>query len=194
MLTATRKDSAEISAILIQSFNDNKSLNYLIPKDFDRIKKQQCLIQYSILSCLEFGKVYLSKDKQACALILFPDCKRLTLAALWRNLKLVFTLGVSAAIVGMKRERLVKSRHPNGPLYYLWFVGVTPLDQGIGKGTSLMQELISDAHMMGREIVLETSTERNMPWYQKLGFQIYDELDLGYQLYFMKKQPSIILV
>lgn len=187
MIVATKKDIAEVSAILVQSFKDNKSITYLIPEETNRVKKQHCLIRYSVSTCLDFGKVYFSDDKQACALILFPDRKRFNFTGLWRDFNLVFSLGLSAAIVGMKREKLVRSRHPNGPLYYLWFVGVTPLAQGKGKGTSLMHELALDAEKMGREIVLETSTERNIPWYNNLDFHIYDELDLSYRLFFMRK-------
>jgi ribosomal protein S18 acetylase RimI-like enzyme len=188
MVTASTEDMAEISSILLSSFEDNKSITYLVPEGPGKKHSFHCLIQYSISTCLEFGKVVLSDDRRACALVLFPDRKRFTFSALSQDLKLVWQLGWSSALRGMKREALVKERHPKTPLYYLWYIGVHPDQQGEGYGTALMQELITDARAMGRQFVLETSTVKNIPWYQNLGFQIYDQLDLGYPLTFLKHQ------
>ena len=72
-------------------------------------------------------------------------------------------------------------------MYYLWFIGVDPKYQGSGIGTDLMQSLIEDSEKQQRPIFLETSTLRNLPWYKKFGFEIYNELELSYKLYFLKR-------
>jgi len=73
-------------------------------------------------------------------------------------------------------------------MYYLWFIGVDPDQQNKGIGSSLIKEVIEEAHSQQRPVYLETSTLKNIPWYEKFGFKIYNELNLGYRLYFMKKE------
>lgn len=73
-------------------------------------------------------------------------------------------------------------------MYYLWFVGVAPNHQNMGIGSTLIKEVIKEAHFQNRPVFLETSTLKNIPWYEKFGFKIYNQLDLGYQLFFMKKE------
>ena len=58
----------------------------------------------------------------------------------------------------------------------------------MGRGSSLLDELITRSNSVNRPIYLETSTLRNIPWYKKFGFQIYEELDLGYKLFFLKRE------
>lgn len=52
----------------------------------------------------------------------------------------------------------------------------------------LMNEIIKECISKHRPIYLETSTIKNIPWYKKFGFTIYNTPDLEYQLYFMKKK------
>ena len=73
-------------------------------------------------------------------------------------------------------------------MYDLWFIGVDPTEQYKGIGTKLLIEVISEGQSKGRSIYLETSTDKNIPWYEKAGFSIYNELDLGYRLFFMRKE------
>ena len=50
-----------------------------------------------------------------------------------------------------------------------------------------MIDIISESEAQNRAICLETSTLRNLSWYQRLGFEIYHELDIGYNLFFLKR-------
>ncbi len=43
---------------------------------------------------------------------------------------------------------------------------------------------------MNRPIYLATSTMKNLPWYKKSGFEVYNELDLGYNLFFLKRESK----
>lgn len=69
---------------------------------------------------------------------------------------------------------------------YLWFIGVDPEYQNTGIGTQLLHDVIAYSRQKNRPVYLETSTLKNLPWYKKVGFQIYQELDLTYKLFFLK--------
>lgn len=97
-------------------------------------------------------------------------------------------MGLSNIKKAMSREAAIKKVQPGSLKYYLWFIGVASQEQNKGTGTKLMNEIIAEADRLNRVICLETSTVKNIPWYEKFGFKIYRELDFGYKLFCMKKE------
>jgi ribosomal protein S18 acetylase RimI-like enzyme len=188
MIKATKLDKSTVVRILSRSFQDNKSVNYIVRQDHKRCTRLDKLMEYSFLTCMDFGEVFLSHDRLCCALVLFPERKRTTFTTIWRDISLVFSVsGLSALSKVLKRESLIKKHYPSDrELYYIWFVGCIPESQGKGHGTQMMEFLFSDAQQTNRPIYLETSVQRNVSWYTRLGLQLYHQLDLGYTLYFLK--------
>jgi Acetyltransferases len=188
MITATYNDKPIVIDILAQSFDTNKSVNYVIKQDSKRIERIKLLMEYSFELCFRYGSVLLSPEKNACALTMFPDKKRSSFrTVLWDAKLVLFAIGLFNLIKVIEREARIKKMHPGEPFTYLWFVGVLPAHQGKGIGSSLLRELIKDSNSQNRRVYLETSTERNIPWYQRMGFEIYDELMLNYKLFFLRK-------
>jgi ribosomal protein S18 acetylase RimI-like enzyme len=191
MKKATRLDKALVIDILTNTFESNQSVNYIVKQDKDRIKRIKSLMEYSFKVCNQFGEIYLSENKEACALILYPDQKRTTLSSILLDVKLIFSsVGLSNIKKAITRDSKIKEKQPNGLMYYIWFIGVDPAHQNTGIGTRLLNEVIDDSIQKKRAIYLETSTLKNLPWYQKFGFHVYDELDLSYKLFFLKKELS----
>ncbi len=146
-------------------------------------------MDYSFEVCYRFGDVLLTDEKSGCALIVLPDKKKTTLQSILLDIKLIFScMGLSNVKKAMDRESKIKSLHPKEPMYYLWFIGVDPSKQNKGVGSSLIKDVIKQAELKNRSVYLETSTLRNIPWYEKYGFKIFNELDFGYKLFFMKKE------
>jgi len=188
MKKAAYGDKVLVKNILSKSFDKNKSVNYIAQQDELREKRIAALMDYSFEICFNYGEVYLSDDNKACALVLYPDRKKSTFKSVLEDIKLLFNcIGLSNIGKAMKREAAIKKIQPDTPMYYLWFIGVDPDSQGIGIGTQLMNEVIEDSQVQSRPIYLETSTQRNLPWYKKFGFDVYSDLDLSYKLYFLKR-------
>ena len=101
MKKAILKDEKRVVDILTQSFAANRSVKYVISPQGNRVAKIKALMSYSFQVCMEFGEVWMSKDKDACALILFPERKRFSLRAAWWDLKLAFEA------IGIKRNTSV---------------------------------------------------------------------------------------
>lgn len=176
--------------ILSSSFDDNKSINYIIKQDEYRLARIRELMAYSFEICYLYGDVFFSDDDKAVALILYPRQKKVTPKTIWLDVRLVLKcIGLSNVSRAMRRETEIKKNHPKVPLSYLWFIGVSPKSQGKGSGTTLLSELISFCKQKGDVICLETSTERNIPWYKKNGFEVYKELNFSYTLFCMKRVP-----
>lgn len=189
MIKATYTDKPLIVDILTQSFADNKSVNYIVKQDNKKIQRLGRLMEYSFDYCYWFGQILLSDDKQACALIIFPDKKRTTLKSIIADLKLITScMGIANLKKAMQREKTIKQKHPDTLFTYLWFIGVKPENQNKGAGTALLHEIITASKKDNRPVLLETSVERNLPWYKNNGFEAYAELDFGYKLYCMKHE------
>jgi ribosomal protein S18 acetylase RimI-like enzyme len=188
MIEATYADKNTVVDILAQSFEDNKSVNYIVKQDAQRKRRIQRLMAYSFEVCHAFGKVLLSEDKKACALVVFPDKRKTTLHSILWDIQLVVNcIGIAGVTRAMRREDRIKKLQPKEPLYYLWFIGVQPDEQNKGIGSVLLSELMEDAKATKRTFCLETSTKGNIPWYLKWGLEIYNQLDIGYRLYFFKR-------
>ncbi len=189
MKNADYKDKSLIIDILTKSFDTNQSVNYIAKQDGKRLKRISALMNYSFEVCYMFGDVFLSDDRKACALILYPDKKKTTLKSILLDIKLIFScIGIENIKKALARESKIKQLQPKELMYYLWFIGVDPEYQNEGIGSILMDEIIKDSKQKQRPIYLETSTLKNLPWYKKYGFQVYNELELSYKLFFLKRE------
>jgi GNAT superfamily N-acetyltransferase len=189
MITAKYTDKSLVVDILSHSFDDNQSVNYIVKQDKKRARRIENLMKYSFDMCFYFGTVFLSDDRKACALILWPDKKKSNFRSILMEIKLIFfCISLSNIKRVIDREARIKKIKPQELMYYLWFLGVDPKEQNKGIGGGLMKDIVKKSIMDLRPIYLETSTLKNIPWYQKFGFKIYNQLDLGYQLFFMKKE------
>src|SRR5437763_16630549 len=91
MTKATRQDKHLVTEILSKAFNNNKGVNYIIQQDQKRQQRIRSLVNYSFELWYLFGHVLLSGDKKACALIIYPDKKKLTLKTVLLDLQLILT-------------------------------------------------------------------------------------------------------
>jgi ribosomal protein S18 acetylase RimI-like enzyme len=188
MKKALPSQKAQVIEILTESFDENKSVNYVVKQDEIRKERIRGLMSYSYNVCNAFGEVWFSEDEQACALVLYPDKKRTTLSAVLWDIKLaVSVIGLSRVSQVLARESKIKRFHPKHPFSYLWFIGVNPKLQNSGKGSRLLEEVIEHSERDSRPIYLETSVDRNLPWYKKFGFEIFQSFDLTYALYMMRR-------
>lgn len=188
MIRASKEDKKRVIDILASSFDDNKSVNYIIKQDPKRVQRISALMAYSFDICQAFGDVFLSDDKNGCALILLPDKKKTTFRSISLDVKLAISaIGLSNIKKAMSREAAINKIHPEGQTYYLWFIGVDPAAQNKGIGSKLLDGIIQEGLSQKKTICLETSTLTNIPWYEKHGFETYHEMDFGYKLYCMKR-------
>lgn len=195
MIKADKSQKSLIVNILASSFEDNQSVNYIVKQDSKRKERIRALMDYSFEICYMFGAVYLSEDKKACALVLYPDQKRFTFRSLLLDIKLLLNaIGLTRIGKAMSRESAIKSNYPKEPIYYLWFLGVVNSDQNKGIGTRLLNEIIQESQKQHKPIYLETSTMKNIPWYQKFGFTIYHELEFGYKLFMLRRSAEVPII
>ena len=69
--------------------------------------------------------------------------------------------------------------HPTEPCWYLPLIGVDPVCQGRGLGSALLRYALEQCDREGAPAYLESSNARNVPLYQRHGFEIIGEIQAG---------------
>jgi len=185
MIKANKADKHLIIDILRKAFDKNNSVNFVVKQDSKRYERIKSLMDYSFEVCYRFGEIYLSEDKKACALILYPDKQKATI--LLDMTLLLNCIGLSRAKKVLNRNSKIKQHYPTKAINYLWFIGVDSTQQGKGLGSSLLNDIIGASDSNNRPIYLETSMLQNLPFYKRLGFEIYKELNFGHTLYLLRR-------
>lgn len=188
MFVASSDDKELIVDILSQSIGEEKCINYNIPQDKKRAERIRYLIDYSFEVSRQFGEVYISDDRKACAIVLYPQQKKGMFSTFWLDVKLVIrTLGISGTLKSLKSGARAQKDWPADNIAYLWYIGVYPKDQQQGVGSKLLKQIITEADKDNYVVCLETSTRKNLSWYERFGFQIYHQIELEFSLFFLKR-------
>ena len=86
----------------------------------------------------------------------------------------------------------IERAHPPGPHYYLAGLGTDPTHQGTGVGSAVLGPVLARCDQEGIGAYLESSKERNVPFYNRHGFEVTRELQLpkgGPPIWLMWREP-----
>jgi len=203
VMPLTAQHLEEAARVLGQAFRDDPFWLVLF-EGLDEDERQRQLTWFfaaSLFACLRRGWPLEVRDQNrtvATATIYPPKAYPLPLLeevavfakCLWhvgpfrRN---TWTTMVRAA--GMLNELL--KEHPQ-PVHYYWeFIGVRPDRQGQGIGSLITKALLQRADQEQVGCYLETANPRNVPPYERLGFQTVGEREiLGARVWFMWRDPQ----
>lgn len=71
------------------------------------------------------------------------------------------------------------SYHPSKPCWYLPLIGVDPVCQGRGHGSALLRYALEQCDRDGTAAYLESSNPRNIPLYERHGFEVMGSIQAG---------------
>jgi GNAT superfamily N-acetyltransferase len=194
--SATRSDVGPLSAALARSFEDDPVMAWIFParRHVDRLRRYFAM--YMAKVSLRHGLTYAADGPDgapaAGAIWLPPGHWEL---GPW---DIVRTLPSSIAALGTKLPFALRTliqverRHPKDDHYYLATLGTDPPQQGKGLGGALLQPVLNRCDAEGMPAYLESSKERNVPFYARYGFKVTDELDLtggGPRIWLMRREP-----
>lgn len=90
-------------------------------------------------------------------------------------------------------ERQVEPLHPNKQHLYLGAIGTSRAMQGRGLATKTLTPLLQVSDDRALEVWLETSSQSNVEFYRRLGFDVADHLVIeggGPDVWVMSRQPG----
>ena len=174
---ATVDDAQLVSEILGKAFEQDPVLRWVIDnpshyQDFFAIHSKGLYLQR--------GLMYVHKSQQGAAMWMPPEVS-LKESFSWLTIKVLLKLLLKEGFPPLRRleqvERIFRDHRPQEPHYYLHAVGaITP---GKGIGSALIKAGLRHADEQHLPAYLESSNEKNVPLYERHGFETIQETRLG---------------
>lgn len=174
---ALESDVGPVCATLARAFEDDPIACFLLPAARRRPSGLRAFFRAQIAGdLLPFGGVY-TTDDHAGAAVWAPPGKPMTtglraIAGLVPVLPFVLGAGLPRALRFLAH---MESIHPKEPHWYLATLGTDPPHQGKGVGSALLAPVLARCDREGTRAYLESSKERNLPFYRRHGFEVTGE-------------------
>ena len=192
MKQAVRKDKDKVVKIIIESFDANPHVNFVIKNDRKRHMRIVEMARYAFEFGMRRNGVHLTDDGLGVAIIFeygkFPLNLREYILQLGLGFK-AFTI-FRSAMVGKLEAQISKRRPRDVKFLYLWFFGVANEALGSDDARELMKLIFTLSADQKLPIFLETSIDRNSIIYKRYGFEEYDVFETGHDdlvMRFMKR-------
>jgi ribosomal protein S18 acetylase RimI-like enzyme len=175
---AQPRDVPKLAATLTKAFDDDPLTTWLFPADEPRRRKLPRFFRSILRASLPYGEVYTADDDQ-CAAIWNPPG---TFPMGWytdARLGLVTTRLIGLRIATCAQGLLYfSSHHPKERHWYLQMLGTSPQWQGRGAASAIMEPVLQRCDHDGERVYLESSKRSNIPFYERHGFVVTDEIQV----------------
>jgi ribosomal protein S18 acetylase RimI-like enzyme len=187
----------EAAEVLARAFQHDPLSCYVFPKEARRGRVLRWMFHCHLRYGLRYGQVYTCARGDGVAIWLPPGQTTQTLWRLLRTgaLPAPLRFGWSAFRRSMTFLRVLTRWHEHyapAAHWYLFYVGVTPAQQGRGLGSALLQPVLARADAEALPCYVETGVARNRGFYAQHGFQVVAEAVLprgGPRLWAMVRAP-----
>jgi ribosomal protein S18 acetylase RimI-like enzyme len=174
---ATREQIPELARVLARAFADDPVYGWLMPGGVERSARLESMFElqlsrYSVGLCDTFT----TPGLDGCAIWKPPGDYKESLAEQLQVLpQFARILGWRGIPRGMKLMQHMDALHARiapGPHVYLNVLGVEPRRQGRSVGQLLLQPMLARCDAAGQDAYLETANVRNVPFYERNGFEL----------------------
>ena len=176
---ATPGEIPALAAMLGRAFLDDPVQLYLFQHEASRLKKVERLFGTFLRGhYVKHGATYSTSGNEGVALWAPPGHATFTpLEILSQAVPMLrsFGFGVQSAL---KVLDAIEKEHPTEPHWYLGVLGTDPIHQGRGIGASVLNPVLERCDHDGIPAYLESSKDRNVPYYERFGFKVTKEIAL----------------
>ena len=181
--------------MLHRSFADDPVIRWMLPDDERHRRKGEFGWRSWIeVLYLPKGEVYTTDGCLGAALWSPPEQWKVPPSVQVRMAPRMLRLfGVRRLPLLLRGLSLIERKHPQAPPHYtLGVLGTDPDHQGSGIGSALIQPMLArcDREVLGA--YLESSKPQNVPYYERFGFKVTEELHLpdGPSVWGMWRDPQ----
>lgn len=191
----TVEDGRRAAALLADAFEEDPVLAWLLPDARNTKAARRRLFDQSVRIFMRDGLVEMTEDGHSAAvwgrphpqkrsrLIRAIDTARGALASL--------VAAGSAANRATKLYETLRAHHPQEPHWYLAAIGTLRDGRGQGGASKLLAARLEVCDGEGVEAYLESSSPNNLPLYERHGFEILRQINVGNSppLWLMTRPP-----
>jgi GNAT superfamily N-acetyltransferase len=193
---ATAADVEPMAAQLCRAFADDPVMAHVFRNEARRPAAMHAYFSTQMKAdYLPFGGCYTTEGYEGSA-IWAPAGKPLMsgLVPIITTMLPVIPYVAAHLVTTLKLLSLMDSMHPHEPHWYLASLGTDPASQGQGVGSALLQVVLEHCDTEGLPAYLESSKERNVPFYARHGFAVVNEVPLpggGPKIWTMWREPRL---
>ena len=178
-VTATRAQIDGTALDLAAAFVDDPLFNWFMRRDARRDAARERFFKV-LLKEVAFPDGRIQRPASGGAAAVWIASENLGAQPIHRELRglpmLLNATGLSRFGRLLALRKAMDAHHPMERAHdYLWFLGVRPDAQGHGLGSRLLSAQTAQLDARGRASFLETATPRNVPLYQRFGYEIVTE-------------------
>ena len=170
--------------MLARAFDNDPINSYAYPDEIEKGKKLPYAYEFILRYGLRYGETHISSH-QLEGIALWVRSNRVSMTfwrliisgAFWPTLKMGQDSGRRMQILARYLEDKHKEMAPFSH-WYLMLLGVDPEFQGKGYAGRLLRAMFARTDADGLPYYLETETERNVSFYEHLGFNVLDTCTL----------------
>jgi ribosomal protein S18 acetylase RimI-like enzyme len=191
---ATAADVDAMAAQLAQTFRDDPVTSFIFPTESRRDAGLRAYFRTQMRAdYLPFGGCYTTEGYAGSA-VWAPAGKPLQTGLRGIATMLPVLPYVAPTLVRTLRIlNTVETLHPHEPHWYLATLGTAVEQQGKGVGSALLRPVLAHCDAEGLPCYLESSKERNVPFYRRHGFDVVQEVPLpggGPTIWTMWREPQ----
>ena len=173
----TNNYNAVVSTIA-RAFCNDPMFVHVMSDNAKRPKVVTAMTRLAVNAITRVGKVDCTADTTGTAMWMTPAQAEPTFGDMLRGglIALPFRAGFRPTIRFLQMLSAGEAVHREatpGPHWYLAMIAVEPEHHGQGIGSALIQHGLKRVDADGLPCYLETSNERNIPLYERYGFNIY---------------------
>lgn len=181
-----------LAGCLARAFEDDPVSSFIFPQERSRGGRLVSFYRAVLRMMVEHGSVYTDESLRGAAVWRAPSPPAVSpMQMLGDSLRMVAALrtGLGRAF---QLEQIVSQGRPTEPHWYLAILGTDPAEQGRGVGSSLVAPVLARCDREQLPAYLESSKEENIPFYQRHGFRVIEELRVpeGPRLWSMLRPPT----
>jgi ribosomal protein S18 acetylase RimI-like enzyme len=192
---ATSADVPALTATLARAFDDDPLINWMVLQDKRRARRVFDTMEITLKKMsMPYDEVYTTDGIEGGALWAPPGKWKL---GLFQQLMLVPDMMRIATFKRLPKVmggiNAIEKKHPHQPHFYLFVLGVDTEMQGKGIGGQLMKPVLERCDREGIPAYLESSKEKNVPFYERHGFKVTELFQVpngGPPLWLMWREPQ----
>lgn len=177
---ATPSDTRTLADALTAAFAVDPLWRWLIP-DGDRWwRRAPAMFAHEVASRTKQGHTYTTDDRAGAALWAPPGLWRpSSLGLLAAAPSMLALVGIAGARRGVGLLRAIEAAHPKADHWYLAVLGTHPDHRHQGVASAVLGPVLDRCDQDGTGAYLESSNPENVPFYERHGFRVTDELRPG---------------
>ena len=177
IVAVSEAETERAIAVLTAGFVADPFIRWIFPDVQDFLAHYPGFVRYLVRPSCQAGGLFAEKNFGAAAAWLRPGVEPEE-QALGRYIDETVCPEIRDAFYAAGAQ-MAEYHHRAGPCWYLPAIAADPTRQGQGLGSALMKHALEACDEEGTNAYLECSNAANIPLYQRHGFEIVGEIQVG---------------